>query len=100
MKQLFNRIIGLFGSAITNKPEGLLESKFTKRGRIKHAFISVGSIRIVFLEVKKELSIGKARLDVIGQVLAECASEFQYYRELLLLTFQACDFRQSEGGRT
>ncbi|OJJ04106.1 hypothetical protein ASPVEDRAFT_770638 [Aspergillus versicolor CBS 583.65] len=82
---LFNRIIGLFGSAITNKPGGLLESKFSKRGRIKHDFISVGSISIVFLEVKKELSTGKARLDVIGQVLAKSATY---------------DFRQSEGGRT
>ncbi|KAL4960359.1 uncharacterized protein BDV14DRAFT_182813 [Aspergillus stella-maris] len=71
---LFNRIVGLFGSAITNKPEGLLECKFSRRGRIEHHFVSVGSISIVFIEVKRELSTGKARLDVIGQVLAECAT--------------------------
>ncbi|KAL4779198.1 hypothetical protein BJX76DRAFT_98620 [Aspergillus varians] len=83
MEQLFNRIVGLFGSAITNKPEGLLESKFSRRGRTEHHFVSVGSISIVFIEVKRELSTGKARLDVIGQVLAECA---------------ACDFANQKEG--
>lgn len=77
IKQLFNRIVSLFGSAIVNKPEGLLKSKFSKRGRIEHHFVSVGLISVVFIEVKKELSTGKARLDVIGQVLAECAGEFR-----------------------
>ncbi|KAL4878022.1 hypothetical protein BJY04DRAFT_196918 [Aspergillus karnatakaensis] len=71
---LFNRIVSLFGSAITNKPEGLLESKFSRRGRIEHHFISVGLISIVFIEVKRELNTGRVRDDVIAQVLAECAA--------------------------
>ena len=98
MKQLFNRIVGLFDSTITNKPEGLLQSKFSRRDRIEHHFVSVGSISIVFIEVKRELSAGKARLDVIGQVLAECAGEFQYCGELFLLTLSSLRFCQSEGG--
>lgn len=58
---VLNPLVGLFGIAITNKPEGLLESKFSKRGRIEHRFVSVGSISVVFIEVKKEVSTSKAR---------------------------------------
>jgi hypothetical protein len=40
---LFSRIVSLFGHAVTNNPEGLLESEFAKKGRIEHHFIVVKS---------------------------------------------------------
>jgi hypothetical protein len=71
---LFSRIVSLFGHAVTNNPEGLLESEFAKKGRREHHFIAVKSASIVFIEVKRTMLMGKGRqLDVIGQVLAECA---------------------------
>ena len=63
----------LFGSAIVNKPEGLLEAEFTKKGRVEHHFYAMDSISIVFIEVKKTYAIGSARLDVVAQILAESA---------------------------
>ena len=70
----------LFGNAITNKPEGLLDSEFTRRGRIEHHFCTMSSVGIVFIEVKKSWALGRARLDVIAQVLAESAgmSDFPF----------------------
>ena len=61
----------LFGSAITNKPEGLLDAQFTKRGRIEHHFYAMDTVSIVFIEVKKLYVLGRSRLDVIAQALAE-----------------------------
>ena len=63
----------LFGSAIVNKPEGLLEAEFTKKGRIEHHFYAMNSISIVFIEVKKAYAMGSGRLDVVAQILAESA---------------------------
>ncbi|KAJ5977690.1 hypothetical protein N7501_001032 [Penicillium viridicatum] len=71
---LFSRIVCLFKSVVVNKPETLLESEFTRRGRIEHHFISLDSVSVVFVEVKKTFTIGKAGLDVKAQVLAECAA--------------------------
>ena len=73
----------LFGTAIINKPEGLLDAEFTKRGKIEHHFCSLSSVSIVFIEVKKTLVSGKAKLDVIAQVLAESAGRLY----LLFFTF-------------
>ncbi|OJJ86585.1 uncharacterized protein ASPGLDRAFT_33486 [Aspergillus glaucus CBS 516.65] len=75
---LSNRIIEQFRSDTLNKPEGLLESRISRRGRIEHHFVIVGAISIVFVEVKKQLIFGKDGLDVRGQVLAECAEECDY----------------------
>jgi hypothetical protein len=63
----------LFGSAVINKPEGLLEAEYTKKRRIEHHFYAMNLISIVFIEVKKEYTIGSGRLDVIAQILAESA---------------------------
>ena len=71
---LFSEIICLFGNAVVNKPEGLLDSEFTKKGRIEHHFYAVNSVSIVFIEVKKALVIGKGKLNVVAQILAECAT--------------------------
>jgi hypothetical protein len=60
-----------------NKPEGLLEGEFTKKGRIKHHFIAVDSVSTVFMEVKEILTLSKSGLDIKGQVLAECAAMFK-----------------------
>ena len=68
--QIFSEIVCLFGSAVINQPEGLLEAEFTKMGRIEHHFYAMNSISIVFIEVKKELVIGRGRLDVVAQILA------------------------------
>jgi hypothetical protein len=70
----FPQIVCLFGSAVVNKPEGILDAEFTKRGRIEHHFYALNSVSIVFIEVKKTYVFGKGRLDMIAQVLAECAA--------------------------
>jgi hypothetical protein len=74
--QLFSEIIFLFGNTVVNKLEALLDSEFTKRGRIEHHFYAMKSVSIVFVEVKEASTMGMGRLDIIAQVLAECASMF------------------------
>lgn len=72
---LFSKIVCLFGSAVVIEPEGLLDAEFTKKGRIEHHFYAMKSISVVFIEVKKTLFVGdKGKLDILGQVLAECAA--------------------------
>jgi hypothetical protein len=71
---LFSRVVGLFGNAIVNKPEAMLDSEFTKREGIEHHFYALRSVSVVFIEVKKVLVLGDGRLDIIAQVLAECAA--------------------------
>src|SRR3954451_22398790 len=71
--QFYSEIVALFGCAVINRPEGLLEAEFTKKGRIEHHFCSMNSVSIVFIEVKKTYAMGRGRLDVIAQALAECA---------------------------
>jgi len=75
----------LFGNAVINKPEGLLEAEYTKRGRIEHHFYAINSVSIVFIEVKKVYSMGRARPDVIAQILAESAGMSFYSLFLPLL---------------
>jgi len=95
----------LFGGSVINKPEGLLDSEFSKKGRIEHHFYAMNSISIVFIEVKKTYTIGKARLDVIAQVLAESAgiSSLFFFSLLfpwlwlrVLMTLLACDYANSK----
>ena len=71
---LFSEIVCLFGSAVVDKLEGLLDAEFTKKGRIEHHFYAFYSVTIVFLEIKKNYILDDGRLDVIAQVLAECAA--------------------------
>lgn len=54
------------------KPEGILDSEMTKRGRIEHNFLALKSVSTVFIEVKRELATGKQRMDMKAQVLAGC----------------------------
>jgi hypothetical protein len=100
--QFFSEVVSLFGCAIINNPEGLLDAEFTKKGRIEHHFCSMNSVSIVFIEVKKTYVMGKGRLDVIAQVLAECAgmSDFSlFWLQLQVLTTLlitlACDYVNS-----
>jgi hypothetical protein len=86
----------LFGSAVINQPEGLLEAEFTKIGRIKHHFYAMDSISIVFIEVKKELVIGRGRLDVVAQILAESAGMSFPPSFFPLLIILACDYANSK----
>ena len=65
--------MALFGCAIIDNPEGLLDAEFTKKGRIEHHFRCMNSVGIVFIEVEKSYVLGDGRLDVIAQVLAESA---------------------------
>ena len=91
----------LFGSAVINKPEGLLEAEYTKKGRIEHHFYAMNSISIVFIEVKKEYTMGSGRLDVIAQILAESAGMSfpppslccNFMTPLIIL---ACDYANSK----
>jgi hypothetical protein len=80
----------LFGSAVINKPEGYLDAEFTKRGRIEHHFCAMSAVSVVFIEVKKTYTIGRQRLDVIAQVLAECAGMSNF-----LFSFITLDFHNS-----
>jgi hypothetical protein len=88
--QFFSELVSLFGCAIVNNPEGLLEAEFTKKGRIEYHFCSMNSVSIVFIEVEKTYVMGKGRLDIIAQVLAECAgmSDFSlfFWLQLQILT--------------
>ena len=60
------------------------------------------TLSIVFIEVKKTYVMGKGRLDVIAQVLAECAgmSDFSlFWLQLQILTtllILACDYVNSK----
>ncbi|PGH19138.1 hypothetical protein AJ80_04216 [Polytolypa hystricis UAMH7299] len=72
---LFKEIVCIFQNTIVNKPEGLLGSKFTKKGRIEHRFVAVKAISVVFIEVEKFLfGSDEVGLDMKAQVLAECAA--------------------------
>jgi hypothetical protein len=62
----------LFRGTLINKPESLLESYYKTSDRIEHYFWAFNSVNIIFIEVDKYYVSGKARLDLIGQVLAEC----------------------------
>jgi hypothetical protein len=100
--QFFSKVVSLFECAIINNPEGLLDAEFTKKGRIEHHFCSMNSVSVVFIEVKKTYVLGKGRLDIIAQVLAECAgmSDFSlFWLQLLILTTLlitlACDYVNS-----
>ena len=46
-----------------------------QKGGIEHHFYAVTSISIVFIEVKKNLVVGKGKLDIIGQVLLAAGEE-------------------------
>jgi hypothetical protein len=99
--QFFSRLVSLFGCAIINNPEGLLDAEFTKKGRIEHHFCSMNSVSIVFIEVKKTYVMGEGRLDIIAQVLAECAgmSDFSLFWLQILMTLLiilACDYLNSK----
>jgi hypothetical protein len=72
-RQFFSKIVCLFGSAMVNKLERLLDSKFIKWRKIEHHFYAMNSVSIVFFEVKKVMAVGKRKLDVIVQVFVECA---------------------------
>ena len=63
--------MSLFGCAIINNPEGLLEAEFTKKGRIEHHFCSMNSVSIVFIEVKTGRSVLSARERAVKKAVEE-----------------------------
>lgn len=86
---------------MVNKPEGILDSQITKKGRIEHHFTAVKSISIIFIEVKKNFALGKNLLDTKAQVLAECAGMssnlvHEYMYSLMFLI--ACDYANLKAG--
>jgi hypothetical protein len=89
--QLFSEVVSLFGCAIINKPEGLLDAEFTKKGRIEYHFCSMNSVSIVFIEVEKAYVFGNGRLDIIAQVLAESAGMLDFPLFSFLVTASNCD---------
>jgi hypothetical protein len=86
---MFSEVVCLFGGSVINKLEGLLESEFTKRGRIEHHFYAMQSVSIIFIEIKKEYTSGTGRLDVLAQVLAESAGMPFLFLHFPLLPFVA-----------
>jgi hypothetical protein len=83
ISSFFSEILYLFGNRVINKPEGVLDAQFTKRGRIEHHFYTMDSVSVVFIEIKKIYTLGSGRLDIIAEVLAEC---------------DACDYVNSKSG--
>lgn len=75
---------------VTNLPEAILVAEVTERGRIEHQFLVYGAVVVLFIQVKKELLTGKAKLDQVAQVLAEADSSFPFLLHrngvLLMLT--------------
>src|SRR5271156_213548 len=61
----------LFRNSEARSSEGLLDADFTKRRRIEHYFYAMGTVSIVFIQVKKHYATGREKLDVIAQALAE-----------------------------
>lgn len=68
---LFNRLVCLFEKRIMNSPEKLFSGGVTSKGKIEYQFMSLNTVIIVFVEVKREMAAGSARLDQIAQVMAE-----------------------------
>jgi hypothetical protein len=93
--QFYSEIVALFGSTIINKPEGLPDSEYTRKGRVEHHFYAMDSISIVFIEVKKSIISGDGRLDAIAQVLAESAGMSDFFLSLSLSLFSPsrCSFK-------
>jgi len=60
----------------------------------------MNSVSIVFIEVEKTYVMGNGRLDIIAQVLAECAgmSDFSLFWLQILTTLLACDYLNSKHG--
>ena len=76
--------MSLFKNAVVNKPEKLLNSDLARRGgRIQHHFYALGVVSVLLIEVKMPSVLVKERLDVIAQVLAECAGMFAFVFSLL-----------------
>lgn len=83
-----------------NRLEELLEGEVTDRRRIEHQFIAFGAVVLLFIEVKRDLLGGKARVDQIAQVLAEADGESrsEYPVTGFLIYLAACDYRNSLSG--
>ena len=73
----FNQIVGLFSGLLLNKPEAVLEGKFTTKGRIEYQFKTYGGVTVVFIEVKQDVGSLTERLNCYAQVIAECSGEFR-----------------------
>ena len=61
----------LFKKRIVNKPEQKLTGGVANRGEIEFQYVSLGSIIVLFIEVKKEYLSAKALLTQIAQVMVE-----------------------------
>jgi hypothetical protein len=93
---LVPRVVCPFQNTIINKPGGLLEREFTRKGRIEHHFIVVESISIVFIEVKKILAIRKAGLDMKAP---ECAGMLMLFTHTYIAyVLAACDYTNLKRG--
>jgi len=70
---LFGPIICLFKTYITKNPVQLLYG-ITSKGQIEHQYVALGSIIVVFVQVKKEMASGKNLNGQIAQVMARTSS--------------------------
>jgi hypothetical protein len=70
--EIFNRLIAVFGFAFRNLPEPIIGGRITTKGRVEYYFETIGSIVVLFIELKFNIGGGEERLNAIAQVIAEC----------------------------
>lgn len=75
-RQILSRVVHLFGQEVMDRPEDLLRRRVTDPGRFWHQFVAFGVTVVMFIQVRRDLLVGKARADQIAQVLAEADGEF------------------------
>jgi hypothetical protein len=69
--EIFNHLIAVFCFAFRNLPD-TIEGCVTTKERMEYHFQAIGSISVLFIEVKLRIGSGKERLDAVDQVIAEC----------------------------
>ncbi|KAF8493301.1 hypothetical protein F5888DRAFT_1618085 [Russula emetica] len=72
LSPIFNRLIAVFCFAFRNLPESTIERRATTKRRVEYHFQAIGSISVLFIEVKLRIGSRKERLDAVAQVIAEC----------------------------
>jgi hypothetical protein len=73
--EIFNRLIAIFGSVVRNRPESIIEGRITTEGRMEYLIKTIGSIAVLFIEMKLNIGSDKERLDAVAQVIAECVGQ-------------------------
>ncbi|TDL16564.1 hypothetical protein BD410DRAFT_901961 [Rickenella mellea] len=71
---IFNRLVAVFESAITNDPEPIRLGRHSAEGIIEYRFKTFGAIAVLLVDVNRRVTSDTQRLDAIAQVIAECGA--------------------------